>query len=200
MKALVQAQISAASMGHEKMGSGHLLCGLCRVGDELTRCILGDLTVGEIEEEVLRRCGRGEVGFSRVTGLTPHAQRALLRAVTYANPEKKILAGIAHIWQELLYEDGCTALIVLDSLGRTVDAMRTVLFNTVAAASGDANRRFVRADFPTGSRLCTAGCESARAKRRRQNGGRSARSLCEKPDAGGCPPRTRTVDRARGGA
>ena len=31
MKALVQAQISAASMGHEKMGSGHLLCGLCRV-------------------------------------------------------------------------------------------------------------------------------------------------------------------------
>ncbi|MFR8176737.1 MAG: hypothetical protein ACLVB5_06530 [Christensenellales bacterium] len=97
MKALVQAQISAASMGHEKMGSGHLLCGLCRVGDELTRCILGDLTAGEIEEEVLRRCGRGEVGFSRVTGLTPHAQRALLRAVTYANPEKKILAGIAHI-------------------------------------------------------------------------------------------------------
>ncbi|MFR5786969.1 MAG: hypothetical protein ACLUHE_07570 [Christensenellales bacterium] len=76
MKALVQAQISAASMGHEKMGSGHLLCGLCRVGDELTRCILGDLTAGEIEEEVLRRCGRGEVGFSRVTGLTPHAQRA----------------------------------------------------------------------------------------------------------------------------
>ena len=131
MKALVQAQISAASMGHEKMGSGHLLCGLCRVGDELTRCILGDLTAGEIEEEVLRRCGREEVGFSRVTGLTPHAQRALLRAVTYANPEKKILAGIAHIWQELLYEDGCTALIVLDSLGRTVDAMRTVLFNTV---------------------------------------------------------------------
>ena len=58
MKALVQAQISAASMGHEKMGSGHLLCGLCRVGDELTRCILGDLTAGEIEEEVLRRCGR----------------------------------------------------------------------------------------------------------------------------------------------
>lgn len=131
MKALVQAQISAASMGHEKMGSGHLLCGLCRVGDELTRCILGDLTAGEIEEEVLRRCGRGEVGFSRVTGLTPHAQRALLRAITYANPEKKILAGIAHIWQELLYEDGCTALIVLDSLGRTVDAMRTVLLNTV---------------------------------------------------------------------
>ena len=50
MKALIQAQISAASMGHEKMGTGHLLCGLCRVGDELTRCILGDLVPSEIEE------------------------------------------------------------------------------------------------------------------------------------------------------
>ena len=103
MKALVQAQISAASMGYEKMGTGHLLCGLCRVSDELTRCILGDLTVSEVEEEVSHHYGRGEVGFSRVTGLTPHAQRALLRAISYANPDKKLLAGVAHILQELLY-------------------------------------------------------------------------------------------------
>ena len=89
MKALVQAQISAASMGYEKMGTGHLLCGLCRVGDELTRCILGDLVPSEIEEEVLAQCGRGDVGFSRITGLTPHAQRVLLRAIAYANPDKK---------------------------------------------------------------------------------------------------------------
>ena len=75
MKALVQAQISAASMGYEKMGTGHLLCGLCRVSDELTRCILGDLTVNEVEEEVSHHYGRGEVGFSRVTGLTPPSVR-----------------------------------------------------------------------------------------------------------------------------
>ena len=131
MKALVQAQISAASMGHEKMGTGHLLCGLCRVGDELTRCILGDLVPSEIEEEVLAHYGRGDVGFSRITGLTPHAQRTLLRAISYANPDKKTLAGVAHIWQELLYEEGCTALEVLSILGRSVDSMRTALQNAV---------------------------------------------------------------------
>ena len=103
-KALVQAQISAASMGHEKIGSGHLLAGLCRCGDELTRCVLGDLSPKEVENEIYALYGRGEVGFSRITGLTPHTQRILLRAVAYANPEKKILAGVAHIWQELLYE------------------------------------------------------------------------------------------------
>ena len=77
MKALVQAQISAASMGHVRMGTGHMLIGLCRSGDELSRSVLGDLTFKEIEEEVYARCGRGEVGFSRVTGITPHAQRGV---------------------------------------------------------------------------------------------------------------------------
>lgn len=72
----------------------------------------------------------GEVGFSRVTGITPHAQRVLLRAMAYANPERKTLAGIAHIWQELLYEEGCTALLALEALGRNVESMRTALANT----------------------------------------------------------------------
>ena len=130
MKALVQAQISAASMGHVRMGTGHMLIGLCRSGDELSRSVLGDLTFKEIEEEVYARCGRGEVGFSRVTGITPHAQRVLLRAMAYANPERKTLAGVAHIWQELLYEEGCTALVALEALGRSTEAMRTALANT----------------------------------------------------------------------
>ena len=54
-----------------------------------------------------------------------------LRAIAYANPEKKTLAGVAHIWQELLYEEGCTALKVLDELGRSVESMRTALQNAV---------------------------------------------------------------------
>lgn len=131
MKALMQAQISAASMGHERMGSGHLLIGLCRAGDELTRCMVGERGVKQIEEAVYARYGRGEVGFARVTGLSAHAQRTLLRALAYANPEKKTLAGVAHIWQELLYEDECTALDVLLEGGRTVEGMRTALLNAV---------------------------------------------------------------------
>ena len=164
MKALVQAQISAAAMGHEKMGTGHLLCGFCRVSDELTRCILGDLTASEIEEEVLHHYGRGEVGFSRVTGLTAHAQRALLRAVSYANPDKKILAGVAHIWQELLYEDDCTALNVLASLGYTVDAMRTALFNAVGEIERPLQaRRIAASSEPISQQEAASAQQSAKA-------------------------------------
>ena len=63
MKALVQAQISAASMGYEKMGTGHLLCGLCRVGDELTRCILGDLVPRKIKKRFRRSADAAMWGF-----------------------------------------------------------------------------------------------------------------------------------------
>lgn len=130
MKALVQAQICAASMGQEKMGTGHLIVGLCKANDELTACIVGDLSVQELEQEVLRRYGRGEAGFARITGVTPHAQRVLLRALSYANPQKKTLAAVAHIWKELLYEDGCCALNVLVAFGKTIEGMRAALQDT----------------------------------------------------------------------
>lgn len=136
MKALVQAQICAAAMGQERMGTGHLVIGLCKGGDELTQCLVGDLSVQELEREAARRYGRAEPGFSRITGLTPHAQRVLLRALSYANPEKKTLAGIAHVWNELLYEEGCCGLNVLTDFGKTIEGMRTALVN----AAGEIER------------------------------------------------------------
>lgn len=131
MKALIQAQISAAAMGRERIGTGHLLIGLYKSGDEVTRCIVGDLSLQEIEQEVLDRYGRGDSGFSKIMGLTPHAQRVLLRALDYANPLKKTLAGVAHIWQEFLYEEGCTGLDVLSALGKTADGMKSAFVNAV---------------------------------------------------------------------
>lgn len=136
MKALVQAQICAAAMGQDRMGTGHLVIGLCKGGDELTQCLVGDLSVQELEREVARRYGRAEPGFSRITGLTPHAQRVLLRALSYANPEKKTMAGIAHVWNELLYEEGCCGLNVLTDFGKTIEGMRTALVN----AAGEIER------------------------------------------------------------
>ena len=163
MKALVQAQICAAAMGQEKMGTGHIVVGLCKGSDELTQCIVGDLSVQEIEREVLSRYGRGEAGFSRITGLTPHAQRVLLRALSYANPEKKTLAGVAHIWNELLYEDGCCGLNVLQDFGKTVEGMRTALVN----AAGEIERPLAARSIAS-SNTPISGQEAAAAQQAEQ--------------------------------
>ena len=163
MKALVQAQICAAAMGQERMGTGHIVVGLCKGSDELTQCIVGDLSVQEIEREVLSRYGRGEAGFSRITGLTPHAQRVLLRALSYANPEKKTLAGVAHIWNELLYEDGCCGLNVLQEFGKTVEGMRTALVN----AAGEIERPLAARSIAS-SNTPISGQEAAAAQQAEQ--------------------------------
>ena len=163
MKALVQAQISAASMGQEKMGTGHLLIGLCKTNDELSACIVSDLSVQELEQEVLRRYGRGEPGFARITGVTPHAQRVLLRALSYANPQKKTMAAIAHIWNELLYEEGCCALNVLLAFGKTIDGMRAAL----ADAAGDIERPMAASSI-VASGEPISGKEAAQAQRAEQ--------------------------------
>ncbi|MBQ7886311.1 MAG: ATP-dependent Clp protease ATP-binding subunit [Clostridia bacterium] len=163
MKALVQAQICAASMGQEKMGTGHLLIGLCKANDELTQCIIGDLSVQAIEQEVLSRYGRGEAGFARITGVTPHAQRVLLRALSYANPQKKTLAAVAHIWKELLYEQGCCALNVLIEFGKTVDGMRAALTD----AAGEIERP-LSASSIAASAEPISGQEAAEAQRAEQ--------------------------------
>ena len=135
-KAMAQAKICAATMGLSQVGSGHILLGLCRSADELTRCLIGDIPLREIEETVTRHYKRGEVGFSRVTGLTPHAQRILIRATTYANPDKRSLAGTAHIWLELLCEDGCKAHAILAELGKSIEGLKNELRN----AAGDIER------------------------------------------------------------
>ncbi|MDO5377344.1 MAG: ATP-dependent Clp protease ATP-binding subunit [Clostridia bacterium] len=191
MKALVQAQISAASMGHEKMGTGHLLIGLCRAGDELTRCVVGERKNKQIEEAVYARYGRGEVGFARVTGLTAHVQRTLLRALAYANPQKNVLAGIAHIWQELLYEDGCTALDVLLECGQTIEGMRTALLNAVGEIERPAGAmEIAAADEPVTTREVEAVREAQTSERKQKKSAldRYARNLTEAAKAGKLEP------------
>ena len=57
--------------------------------------------------------------------------RVLLRASIYANSAKKMMTGTAQLWQELLYEEGCTALNILFELGRTTESLRIALVNAV---------------------------------------------------------------------
>ena len=130
-KTLVHAQISAATMGFDKFGSAHLLIGLFKCNDELAQCMLADHAIAEVEATVSELMGRGETGFSRIMGMTAHAHRIMVRAVTYASPEKKTLAGTAHLWLELLHEEGCTAHKALAALHLSVEEMLTRLHNAV---------------------------------------------------------------------
>ena len=125
---IIHAQITAASMHHEKVRTGHLLLGLFKSSPSLAAAVTGGLAIEEIEEAIKIRYGGGDEGFSRITVMGSHIQRVLLRALSYANIKAQRLAGIQHIWLETIHEDGCCAMEVLAALGRDADTLKANLF------------------------------------------------------------------------
>ena len=144
LKSIIQAQVSAASMGHERLRSAHLLIGLCRSGDELSKRLLDQVSVKDVEAAVEAVCGRKDASFANVNSMSPHVHRILARAVSYASAEKKLLAGIEHLWLEMLHEEGCSAHQVLINLGKKIDELLTLLTD----AAGQIDRTEIAKHIP----------------------------------------------------
>lgn len=130
-KALEQAQLFAATYGDSIVKTGHLLVGFIRSGDELTRTVIREIDTDLLEQAVFKSYGYDKKEFVKITDISPHLHRVLLRASIYANSAKKMMTGTAQLWQELLYEEGCTALNILFELGRTTESLRIALVNAV---------------------------------------------------------------------
>ena len=144
LKSIIQAQVSAASMGHERLRSAYLLIGLCRSGDELSKRLLDQVSVKDLEAAVEAVCGRKDTSFANVNSMSPHVHRILARAVSYASAEKKSLAGIEHLWLEMLHEEGCSAHQVLINLGKKIDELLTLLTD----AAGQIDRTEIAKHIP----------------------------------------------------
>ena len=144
LKSIIQAQVSAASMGHERLRSAHLLIGLCRSGDELSKRLLDQVSVKDLEAAVEAVCGRKDTSFANVNSMSPHVHRILARAVSYASAEKKLLAGIEHLWLEMLHEEGCSAHQVLINLGKKIDELLALL----TEAAGQIDRTEIAKHIP----------------------------------------------------
>ena len=144
LKSIIQAQVSAASMGHERLRSAYLLIGLCRSGDELSKRLLDQVSVKDVEAAVEAVCGRKDTSFANVNSMSPHVHRILARAVSYASAEKKLLAGIEHLWLEMLHEEGCSAHQVLINLGKKIDELLALL----TEAAGQIDRTEIAKHIP----------------------------------------------------
>ena len=132
-QAIIHAQISAASMHHEKVRTGHLLLGLFKSSPGLAAAVTGGIALQDIEEAVRIRYGGGDEGYTRITVMGTHIQRVLLRALSYASIQGKKLAGIEHVWLELLHEEGCCALAVLEAFGKNAETMQAELFRVAGS-------------------------------------------------------------------
>ncbi|HET8529463.1 MAG TPA: Clp protease N-terminal domain-containing protein [Gaiellaceae bacterium] len=133
-QAVVLAQDEARALGHNYIGTEHLLLGLVREQEGLAARALDALgiTLAAVREEVQRIVGVGDESATGQIPFTPRAKESLERALREALSLRHNYIGTEHILLGLVALDEGAALRVLATLDADADAVRTEVLRTLA--------------------------------------------------------------------
>jgi len=136
--ALRAAQECAAEMGHDYIGSEHLLIGLLREGSGVAAVALNGMGVTEEEARglVARLIGVGQSGAAEPQGMTPRTKRILELAFAEARRFGVNYIGTEHILLGLLREGDSVAVRILAELGCDPARLYNEVSQTLAAQGG----------------------------------------------------------------
>ena len=116
-----KAQEAAYDLGHNYIGTEHLLIGLVSVSDSVAaKAIEGqEISKSDIMEKVETVIGKGN-STAGAQGYTPRVKRIMDRSVQEAVRLQAGYVGTEHILMALLSESDCIAVKLLTSLGANV--------------------------------------------------------------------------------
>ena len=127
--ALQLAQETAGRMGHNYVGSEHLLDGLLLEGGGLAHRILTDagVTTEGVEQQIEKQIGFGTPDPTAPQGLTPRTKRVIELAVACAAQLGHSYVGTEHLLFGLLHEGQNVAISILTALGVDADSLLQAL-------------------------------------------------------------------------
>ncbi|MBQ2984789.1 MAG: ATP-dependent Clp protease ATP-binding subunit [Clostridia bacterium] len=135
-RALALAQESAKNMGHNYVGSEHLLLGLIREEEGAASRAL--MQLGISAQEVSRRAeelvGHGDYHFTDSFGYTPRTKKILELSLYEAKSLKNSYIGTEHILLAILRERDCVAVRILSDLGVDFTLLSQMLCGTTRKA------------------------------------------------------------------
>ena len=149
-RVLSLAQEEAERFNHNYIGTEHILLGLVRETDGVAARVLSNLGVdlNKVRSAVEFIIGRGDRPAQGEIGLTPRAKKVVELAVDEARRMTHTYIGTEHLLIGLLREGEGVAAGVLESLGVTLDKVRSethrILSQTTPAASGYGSRSSTR--------------------------------------------------------
>jgi len=149
-RVLSLAQEEAQRFNHNYIGTEHILLGLVRETDGVAARVLSNLGVdlNKVRSAVEFIIGRGDRPAQGEIGLTPRAKKVVELAVDEARRMTHTYIGTEHLLIGLLREGEGVAAGVLESLGVTLDKVRSethrILSQTTPAASGQGSRTSTR--------------------------------------------------------
>jgi len=121
-RALIAAQESAKRMGHDYVGTEHLLLGLLKEPSAAIQPLLGNITYDSAMVRAERLVGRGDGSSERLT-YTPRTKKILESSLLEAKQFGHTYIGAEHLWLALMREVEGVAARVLQDLG--VDLRKT---------------------------------------------------------------------------
>ncbi len=126
-RVLTLAQEEAQRFNHNYIGTEHILLGLVREGEGVAARVLANLGVelSKVRAAVEFIIGRGERPITGEIGLTPRAKRVIELAVDEARRLNHNYIGTEHLLLGLLREGEGVAAGVLESLGVSLEKVRT---------------------------------------------------------------------------
>ncbi len=137
-KVLQYAQEAARSLGHEYVGTEHMLLGLVlhetgMAGQFLSRM---GLTAENVTRAIETSVGSGRSAASSFR-LTPRTKRAMALAVRTANQTGQQFIDTEHMLAGVLQEKGCTARQILDSMDINPDDMLKKVVQLINSGTAD---------------------------------------------------------------
>ena len=154
-RVLSLAQEEAQRFNHNYIGTEHILLGLVRETEGVAARVLSGLGVdlSKVRSAVEFIIGRGEKPAQGEIGLTPRAKKVVELAVDEARRMNHTYIGTEHLLIGLLREGEGVAAGVLESLGVTLEKVRTethrILSNSSTSGSGSSQSSRTGTRTPT---------------------------------------------------
>lgn len=141
-KVLALAQEEAVRLGHNNIGTEHILLGLVREGDGIAAKALSalGLAADKIQEEVEQLIGSGDK-VSQTIHYTPRAKKVIELSMDEARKLGHSYVGTEHILLGLIREGEGVAARVLNNLGVSLNKARQQVLQLLGSNESTSNNR-----------------------------------------------------------
>ena len=134
---VVLAQDESRALGHDYIGTEHLLLGLMREKEGLAARVLDslDVTAEEARSQIVSVVGQGESAATGQIPFTPRAKRALELSLREALALGHDHIGTEHVLLGLVRDEDSVAVRVLESLGADTDVVREEVLHLLSGGA-----------------------------------------------------------------
>ena len=136
--ALKYAEKKARELGHNYVGTEHLLLGLICEKEGAAANLLGMSGISEeaVKENVMVLIGKGDYVFTQGFGYTPRSKKILELSIAFSKQLGQSYVGTEHILMALIKEKEGVAFKILSDLGADFKELESGIFNVTGEGTG----------------------------------------------------------------